>query len=547
MPPATERVATAFIDTFALDHLPPAEMQPEFDLAAVPHLAGRPRLNAATEFLDGAVARGWGERRALVTDGETWSYARLLAESNRIGCALIEDYGLLPGQRVLLRGPNSPRMAASWFGVLKAGGIAVTTMPQLRARELIYNMNKAKVSLALCDVRFAAELETAAAATPSLNKVVHFGGPANPGALEGKAARKSDDFAGVDTAAEDIAIIAFTSGTTGKAKGTMHHHRDLVAMCDLFPKSILKATADDLFCGSPPFAFTFGLGGILLFPLRIGAATLLLESAPPPLLAEGIARHRATVCFTAPTAYRAMLPLAAVHDLSSLTRCVSAGEHLPKATFEAWKAATGLSIIDGIGSTEMLHIFISASGDELRPGSTGKAIPGYTAAILDDDGNELPAGELGRLAVRGVTGCRYLDDPERQAAYVQHGWNITGDTYRRDADGYFWYAARSDDMIISGGYNISGVEVENVLLLHPAVAECGVVGVPDEDRGQVVAAYVVTKPGQVAGAELCKTLQEFVKAEIAPYKYPRRIEFVNALPRTETGKLQRFRLRAEGA
>jgi len=438
-------------------------------------------------------------------------------------------------------------MAASWFGVLKAGGIAVTTMPLLRARELIYNMNKARVSLALCDVRHAADLETAAASTPSLNKVVYFGGHANPGALEGKAARKSDDFPGVDTAATDIAIIAFTSGTTGQAKGTMHHHRDLVAMCDLFPKSVLEATADDLFCGSPPFAFTFGLGGILLFPLRAGAATLLLESAPPPVLAEAIARHRATVCFTAPTAYRAMLPLAAVHDLSSLTRCVSAGEHLPKATFEAWQAATGLKIIDGIGSTEMLHIFISASGDDIRPGSTGRAIPGYVAAILDEAGNEVPTGELGRLAVRGVTGCRYLDDPERQQTYVQHGWNITGDTYRRDADGYFWYAARSDDNIISGGYNISGVEVENVLLSHPAVAECGVIGVADEERGQVVTAYVVTKPGHAGGADLCRTLQDFVKAEIAPYKYPRRIEFVDRLPRTETGKLQRFRLREEAS
>jgi 2-aminobenzoate-CoA ligase len=547
MPEATGRAATAFIDTFALDHRPPPALQPAYDLSAVPHLAARPRINAAVELLDGAVARGWGDRRALVTPDETWTYARLLAESNRIAQALVEDYGLLPGQRVLLRGPNSPLMAASWFGVLKAGGIAVTTMPLLRARELTYNMKKAKVSLALCDVRHAAELETAAAVTPTLNKVVHFGGPANPAALEAKAARKRDTFAGVDTAAEDIAIIAFTSGTTGQAKGTMHHHRDLVAMCDLFPQSILKATGDDLFCGSPPFAFTFGLGGILLFPLRIGAATLLLEAAPPPVLAEAIARHRATVLFTAPTAYRAMLPLARQHDLSSLRKCVSAGEHLPRATYEAWLAATGRKIIDGIGSTEMLHIFISAAEDDIRPGSTGRAIPGYTAAVLDDEGREVPAGELGRLAVRGVTGCRYLDDLERQQAYVQHGWNVTGDTYRMDADGYFWYAARSDDMIISGGYNISGVEVENVLLLHPAVAECGVIGVADEERGQVVTAYVVPKAGHAAGAELARTLQEFVKAELAPYKYPRRVTFVDRLPRTETGKLQRFRLREEAS
>ncbi|HWO89567.1 MAG TPA: AMP-binding protein, partial [Gemmatimonadales bacterium] len=360
-------------------------------------------------------------------------------------------------------------------------------------------------------------------------------------------ARAPDSFPGVPTSADDVAIIAFTSGTTGQAKGTMHFHRDLLAICDLFPRSCLRASPEDLFCGSPPLAFTFGLGGLLLFPLRIGASTLLLETAPPPHLAAAIAEFGATVCFTAPTAYRAMLGQMGQHSLKSLRKCVSAGEHLPLPTFEAWKQATGISIIDGIGSTEMLHIFISAAEPEIRPGSTGRAIRGYQARIVDDEGRELPRGQIGRLAVRGPTGCRYLDNEERQKAYVRDGWNLPGDSFYQDEDGYFWYQSRTDDMIISSGYNISPAEVEGVLLEHPAVQECGVVGVPDDERGQLVKAYVVLRHGHEAGPELTKALQEHVKAQIAPYKYPRAIEFLASLPRTETGKLQRFRLRERGA
>ena len=536
---------SAFVDTFSTDHLPPPELRPVIDLTALPHLAARARINAAAELLDAQVARGHGDRVVIRTPDTEWTYGQLLAESNRIARALVEDFGLVPGNRVLLRGPNNAMLAACWFAVLKAGGIAVTTMPLLRSRELTYIANKARVTLALCDARNAAELELAAEAAPTLTRVVLYGGDQSPGTLEGHAYRKSDTAANVDTSSEDIALIAFTSGTTGQAKGTMHSHRDVVAICDLFPASILRASPDDLFCGSPPFAFTFGLGGLLLFPMRIGAATLLLEQAPPPLLARGIEQFKATVCFTAPTAYRAMLGMLGDVAIKSLRKCVSAGEALPRATFEAWREATGIAIIDGIGATEMLHIFISAPEDQVRPGSTGRVVPGYTARIVDDDGNEAPTGGIGRLAVRGPTGCRSLDDPERQKAYVKDGWNLTGDTYSVDADGYFWYQARSDDMIVSSGYNISGPEVENALLEHPAVAECGVVGEPDEDRGSIVKAYVVVQAGHEPDESLKKELQEFVKAEIAPYKYPRRIEFVASLPRTETGKLQRFRLRAE--
>jgi 2-aminobenzoate-CoA ligase len=416
-------------------------------------------------------------------------------------------------------------------------------MPLLRARELAYIIEKGKISLALCDARFLQDLEQAASSAPSLRRIVEFGTDA-PGSLDTLARSKPATFPNVGTALDDVALIAFTSGTTGQAKGTMHFHRDVLAICDLFPRHVLRPTRDDIFCGSPPLAFTYGLGGLLLFPMRVGASTLLLEQAPPPQLLQGIQDFRATVCFTAPTAYRAMSTLCAGFDLSSLKKCVSAGEHLPAATFEKWRSATGLRIIDGIGSTEMLHMFISSSGEDIRPGSTGRTVPGYQARVVDSDGSEVPAGTIGNLAVRGPTGCRYLDDSERQRAYVKHGWNLPGDSYRMDEEGYFWYQARTDDLIVSSGYKISGPEVENALLDHPSVAECGVVGIPDEERGCIVKAFVVLRPGTAATETTMKELQEFVKAQIAPYKYPRSIEFVSALPRTETGKLQRYRLRA---
>jgi 2-aminobenzoate-CoA ligase len=433
-------------------------------------------------------------------------------------------------------------MAACWFAVLKAGGVVVCTMPLLRARELGYLIDKAQIALALCDSRVARELEQAAASTPTLSRIVEFGTDA-VGSLDTLMRSRPGSFTNVSTAADDVALIAFTSGTTGQAKGTMHFHRDVLAICDLFPRHVLRPSRDDIFCGSPPLAFTFGLGGLLLFPMRIGASTVLLEQATPPQLLQGIQDFRATVCFTAPTAYRAMAASVAGVDLSSLKKCVSAGEHLPAATFEKWRAATGLKIIDGIGSTEMLHIFISASGDDIRPGSTGRAVAGYRARIIDADGNDVAPGTIGHLAVRGATGCRYLDDTERQRAYVKNGWNLPGDSYRMDEEGYFWYQARTDDLIVSSGYKISGPEVENALLDHPAVSECGVVGIPDEERGCIVKAFVVLRSGITASEPLMKELQDFVKSQIAPYKYPRSIEFVSALPRTETGKLQRFRLR----
>ena len=372
--------------------------------------------------------------------------------------------------------------------------------------------------------------------------MVRFGEGAE-GGLEAMMRGKPGTFDACDTAAHDTALIAFTSGTTGQGKGTMHDHRDVMAITDCFPRHVLRPRADDVFCGSPPLGFTYALGGLLLFPMRFGACALLLEHATPPHLVKAIAEHRPTICFTAPTAYRAMCGMVADHDVSSLRECVSAGETLPASVFEAWRAATGLRIIDGIGATEMLHIFISASGDEIRPGSTGKVVPGYVATVLDDELREVGPGVVGRLAVRGPTGCRYLDAPDRQREYVQGGWNLTGDSYLRDADGYYWYQARTDDIIVSAGYNIAGPEVENVLLEHAAVQECAVVGAPDEERGQIVKAFVVLRGGHAAGDELAQELKDWVKARIAPYKYPRAVEFVDALPRTTTGKVQRFRLR----
>jgi 2-aminobenzoate-CoA ligase len=534
---------SGYADAFCREHLPPTAALPFRDYSGLPELAYPPRLNCAGELLDGAIERGFGERVAFRFAGGCWTYGELLANANRIARVLVEDLGLESGNRVLLRGFNAPMTAACWFGILKAGGVVVCTMPLLRAREIAYIVAKARIDLALTDARLLADCEQGMAAAGGDGRSICYGGGGESGTLEAWMAGKSAAFANCDTAAEDIALIAFTSGTTGDAKGTMHAHRDVLAICDCFPPQVLRPTADDLFIGSPPFAFTYGLGGIVLFPLRIGAAAVLLEQASPPNLIRGIAEYGATICFTAPTAYRAMLPLLAEHDIATLRACVSAGETLPLATFEAWQRATGLRIIDGIGSTEILHIFISASGDDIRPGSTGKVVPGYRARIVDEQGAEVRWGTIGRLAIQGPTGCRYLDDPVRQRAYVLDGWNLTGDTYLQDDDGYFWYQARNDDMIVSSGYNISGPEVENALLDHPSVQECGVVGVPDPERGQVVKAFVVLRPGFLASAEAAQELQSFVKREIAPYKYPRQLEFVAALPRTLTGKLQRFQLR----
>jgi 2-aminobenzoate-CoA ligase len=433
-------------------------------------------------------------------------------------------------------------MVAAYLAVIKAGGVVVATMPLLRAKEIAYPLAKAKINLALCDHRLADEMEKARAVSPDLARVVYWGG-GTPDALEALMAKGGyERFAACNTAGDDVCLIGFTSGTTGEPKGTMHFHRDMLATCDSYGRHVLQAQASDRFLGSPPIAFTFGLGGLVLFPLRVGAATILPDKTAPDDLLAAIAKCRATISFTAPTAYRAMLAKLSEYDISSLRKCVSAGEALPKATFDAWQAATGIKILDGIGATEMLHIFIGSPEHELRPGATGKPVPGYEARVIDSDGNEVAPGTIGRLAVRGPTGCRYLAD-KRQRQYVQGGWNVTGDTYLMDEDGYFWYQARSDDMIVSAGYNIAGPEVESALLAHPAVAECGVVGAPDEERGQIVKAYVVLRAGQTGDAATTKALQDYVKATIAPYKYPRAIEYVTTLPRTQTGKLQRFELR----
>jgi 2-aminobenzoate-CoA ligase len=531
---------TAHVDTFARDNLPPREQWPEmtFDL---PELQYPERLNCVVELLDRHVANGHGGYIALRGPQGSVSYAELLDQVNRICHVLRDDMKLVPGNRVLLRGANNARMAACWLAVAKSGLISVATMPLLRAKELGDVIDKAQVGAALCDLRLAEELKTAQAQNPVLRQIVHFNDP-SPEGLEARMASKPTDCIACDTAADDVCMIAFTSGTTGKPKGTMHFHRDVLAACDCFPRHVLKAGPDDIFIGTPPLAFTFGLGGLLLFPMRVGASTVLIEKLTPDTLLQAIQDYRTTVCFTAPTSYRAMSSLAKNYRLDALKKCVSAGEALPAATRMVWKEATGIQIIDGIGSTELLHIFISHEPGQAKPGATGKAVPGYVACILDDEGKPLPAGKVGRLAVKGPTGCRYLADP-RQVNYVKNGWNLTGDAYLLDEEGWFVYQARTDDMIISAGYNIAGPEVEGALMLHPAVAECGVVGVPDEERGQIVKAFVVLKPGHEGDAVMVKTLQDFVKQTIAPYKYPRSVQFLSALPRTETGKLQRFRLR----
>jgi 2-aminobenzoate-CoA ligase len=530
------------VDRFCAEHLPPPDQLPEFRFD-LPELQFPEQLNCAAELLDRWVETGHGDRLCIQGAGVRWSYADLQAQANRIARVLVDDLGLVSGNRVLLRGANSPMLAACWFAVVKAGAVAVGSMPLLRAKELTQIVEKAQITHALCDHTLIEELELTRPQCPTLRHVLQFHGDA-PDGLEARAAAKPSSFDTVKTAADETCLMAFTSGTTGTPKGTMHFHRDVMAACACWPRHVLRASPDDIFIGSPPLAFTFGLGGLLLFPLSIGASTVLLARATPDALPAAIETYRANVCFTSPTAYRAMAATVRGHDLSSLRKCVSAGEALPAATRKLWKEASGIEMIDGIGSTELLHIFISHTEDEARPGATGKAVPGYTAIVVDDELRPLPPGQVGRLAVKGPTGCRYLAD-ERQRQYVQDGWNLTGDAYLVDADGFYVYQARTDDMIVSGGYNIAGPEVESALLLHPAVAECGVVGVANDERGQIVKAFVVLRPGREATPALARELQDFVKQSIAPYKYPRAIEFRSELPRTETGKLQRFRLRQE--
>jgi 2-aminobenzoate-CoA ligase len=535
----TAQTYTAHIDSFARDNLPPREQWPEF-IFSRPELQYPERINCVANFLDRWVEQGSGDAPCIFSPDVSYTYRELQQRVNRIANVLVDELGLVTGGRVLLRSANNPMMVATYLAVLKAGGIVVATMPLLRAKELAYPIQKAKIALALCDGKLNDEMEKARAVAPELKRIVYWGSD-QPGSLEALIVDASPEFTAVDTASDDICLIAFTSGTTGEPKGTVHFHRDMLAVCDGYAKNVLRAKSEDRFIGSAPLAFTFGFGGVL-FPMHIGASFVVLEKAGPDDLPVAIERYKATVCFTAPTSYRAMIGKIGSHDISSLRKCVSAGETLPKGTFDAWLKATGIKLMDGIGATEMLHIFISAVEDEIRPGATGKPVPGYEAKIVDDEGNDLPAGTMGRLAVRGPTGCRYLAD-ERQRKYVQNGWNVTGDTYVMDEDGYFWYQSRSDDMIISAGYNIAGPDVEAALLTHRAVAECGVVGAPDEARGMVVKAYVVLTAGIAGDAALTTELQDHVKREIAPYKYPRAIEFVSQLPKTETGKLKRFALR----
>jgi len=527
---------SAHADTFCRDNLPPPEQWPEFSFS-LPELRYPDRVNCAEELLDTTIKRHGADRPCVLSPAGDWTYGELLTVASQVARVLTEDFGIVPGNRVLLRGPNNPWLVACWLGVVKAGAVTVSTMPLLRASELATIGEIAQPTLALCDHRFTWDLTTG---LPGL-AVVPYGGD-EPDDLTRLAGQKPGDFASMATAADDVAMIAFTSGTTGRPKATMHFHRDVLAIADTFSARLLRPTPDDVFTGTPPLAFTYGLGGLLVFPLRAGASTLLLEKATPEELAAQIAGRGVTACSTAPTGYRAMVASGCAEQLHGLRLAVSAGEHLPASTWQAFHEATGVPIIDGIGSTEMLHIFISAAGGDIVPGATGKAVPGYEAAILGDDGKPVPDGTIGRLAVKGPTGCRYLAD-DRQRSYVRDGWNLTGDSYLRDADGYFWYQARVDDIIISAGYNIAGPEVEEALLLHPDVAECGVVGVPDETRGQIVKAYVVLRSDVDGTQATAARLQEFVKQQIAPYKYPRAVAFLPALPRTTTGKLQRFRLR----
>lgn len=532
---------SAHVDTFTRDHLPPADIWPALEFT-LPALHYPERLNAAAVLIDDGVEQYGADSPALRTpDGVVWTYGQLQQRSNQVAQVLTEDLGVVPGNRVLLRGPNNPWIVAAWLGVLKAGAVVVTTMPMLRSNEVSTLIGLTKPVVAISDHRFVDELRVAAG---DQVKVLTYGSGngSDDDDLTSRCGQKSGVFTAVDTSADDVALLGPTSGTTGVPKVTMHFHRDILANADTFARFILEPTADDVFAGSPPLAFTFGLGGLVVFPLRFGASSLLTEKAGPVELAGHAAAAGATILFTAPTAYRAILKEKRGDLLRGLRVAVSAGEHLSKETWEAVREATGLRLVNGIGATELLHVFISAAGDDIRPGTTGRAVPGFRATILDDDGNELGPGSIGRLAVIGPTGCRYLDDA-RQANYVVRGWNVTGDTFAMDADGYFTYQARSDNMIVSSGYNIGAPEVETAIDQHPDVVENAVIGIPDEQRGSIVCAFIVLREGVIGDAAKRKEIQDFVKQAIAPYKYPRDVRFVNELPRNPSGKLQHFKLR----
>lgn len=533
---------TAHIDTYIRDNLPPEEFWPEMDYTALPEFAYPKRLNAAVELLDKQVAAGLGDKPFLYFDDQVWTYADVLARANKIANVLVQDYGFTPGNRVILRSGNHPMLVVSWYAVLKAGGVAISTMPVLRERELSYMIGKAKVQFAISDKKLSEDIEKARESVPDLQHILYFGSD-TPDALEARMAGKSETFANVDTAWDDVAIIGFTSGSTGTPKGTLHFHRDLLAAADAFIGHVVKIRPDDIVCGSPQIAFLYGLCAFLVDTPRFGGSSVLVERATPELLLKTIQDYKATVCFSTPSGYKLMLEKAAEYDLSSLRVCVAGGEPLAPATFQQWKELTGVEMINGLGISELLHIFISAAGKDIKPGAIGKAIPGFQVRVVDDAMNDVEPDGIGQMIVKGPNGCRYLDDLERQKKYIHDGWNMSGDLCKVDADGYIYYEARTDDMILTGGYNVSGLEVEAVLLEHPKVREAAVVGSPDKDRGEIVKAFVQLADGAAGDDALVGELQDFVKSQISAFKYPRAVEFVDELPLTATGKIQRGALR----
>ena len=537
------KTPSSHIDTFIIDNMPPENLWPEMDYSVLSELASYPeRMNVATELLDKMAAQGCADKPIIYFKDEIWTYEDLMHYSNQIANVLVEDYGMVSGERILLRSGNHPMLIASWFAILKAGGIAIATMPVLRERELVYMIKKAKVNLAISDIKLAEDIEAAGRQTDDLRNILYFGSE-DYDSLNKAMANKSSTFDNIDTSACDPCVIGFTSGSTGTPKGTLHFHRDILAVADTFIRYVVKIRSDDIVCGSPQIAFLYGLCAYMTDTMRFGASTVVVERATPEVLLETIEKYKATVCFSTPSGYKLMLDEIGKYDTSSLRLCIAGGEPLAPAVFHQWEEKTGVKIINGLGISELLHIFISASGDDIRPGLIGKAVPGFEVRVVDENFNDTLPGEIGQMIVKGPNGCRYLDDIERQKSYIRDGWNLSGDLCIRDEEGYFSYEARTDDMILTGGYNVSGLEVEVVLMEHEAVREVAVVGSPDKDRGQIVKAFIELKDKNLAGEDLITELQNFVKSQISAFKYPRAIEFLGGLPHTPTGKIQRGALR----
>jgi benzoate-CoA ligase len=506
------------------------------------------RFNATAYFVDRIVEEGHGARTAILCGDQAISYQEVLAEVNRAGNALLE-LGVEIENRVALLLLDCPEFAYAFFGAIKIGAVPVPINTLLKPQDYGYLLRDSRARALIVSAELLSSVESILPTLERMRHVVVVGEAARYASFAQLLQRQAADLEAADTCKDDVAFWLYTSGTTGMSRAAVHLQHDMVYCSRLYADSILNIGPEDRTFSIAKLYFAYGLGNALYCPFAVGASTVFFPGRPmPEAVFTTVKRYRPTLFFGVPTAYAAMLHAAeqgAEADFSSVRLCVSAGEPLPAGLYRRWLDRFGVEILDGIGSTEVLHIFLSNRPGSVRPGSSGLPVPGYEAQIVDDDGATVGPGEIGNLMVRGDSTCAYYwnkhDASRRQIAGE---WIRTGDKYHTDEDGYFWYDGRSDDMLKAGGIWVSPTEVEGVIVEHPAVLECAVVGAEDEERLVKPKAYVVLKDGAQAADGLVLEIQELVKGRLAPYKYPRWIEFVDDLPKTATGKIQRYKLRS---